>query len=114
MTVTAPAGTGKSRLMEESVIRAGGGVNVATAQCLPYGAAVTFFPLRGLVRDLLGAAREEDALPRLREAFAGAGHEPQAGPRRRGCLDAGNSHGPARWIKGRTMIAVAHISRRSS
>jgi predicted ATPase len=77
VTVTAPAGTGKSRLVGEFVIRAGGGVNVATAQCLPYGSAVTFLPLHGLVRDLLGGAREEDALPRLREAFAGAGHEPE-------------------------------------
>nr|WP_327490557.1 adenylate/guanylate cyclase domain-containing protein [Caldimonas sp.] len=75
VTVTASAGTGKSRLVAEFVIRAGAGVTVATAQCLPYGSAVTFFPLRGLVRDLLGATREEDVLPRLRDAFAGAGHE---------------------------------------
>jgi class 3 adenylate cyclase len=74
VTITAPAGTGKSRLVEEFARRIGGGAMVATAQCLPYGAAVTFLPLRGLVRGLLDTGREEDVLPRLRDAFAGAGH----------------------------------------
>ena len=74
VTITAPAGTGKSRLVEEFAGRISGGVTVATAQCLPYGSAVTFLPLRGLVRDLLGAGREEDVLPRLLDAFTGAGH----------------------------------------
>ena len=74
VTITAPAGTGKSRLVEEFARRVGGGATVATAQCLPYGAAVTFLPLRGLVRGLLDTEREEDVLPRLRDAFTGAGH----------------------------------------
>ena len=74
VTITAPAGTGKSRLVEEFAGRISGGVTVATAQCLPYGAAGTFLPLRGLVRGLLDVDREEDVLPRLRSAFTGAGH----------------------------------------
>ena len=73
ITITAPAGTGKSRLVEEFSARLGD-VAVATAQCLPYGAAVTFLPLRGLVRGLLGTERDEDVLPGLRAAFASAGY----------------------------------------
>ena len=74
VTITAPAGTGKSRLVEEFARRVGDGAAVATAQCLPYGSAVTFLPLRGLVRGLLDTEREEEVLPRLRDAFTGAGH----------------------------------------
>jgi len=53
VTISAPAGTGKSRLVDEFATRLGDEVVVATAQCLPYGAAVTFLPLRGLLRGLL-------------------------------------------------------------
>ncbi|HET7700985.1 MAG TPA: adenylate/guanylate cyclase domain-containing protein [Candidatus Limnocylindria bacterium] len=75
VTITAPAGTGKSRLVEEFATRlADERVIVATAQCLPYGAAVTFLPLRGLVRGLLGITRTEDAAPLLRDVFVSAGH----------------------------------------
>ena len=74
VTITAPAGTGKSRLVEEFARRIRGGVTVATAQCLPYGAAGTFLPLRGLVRDLLDTGREEDVLSHVRDAFTAAGH----------------------------------------
>jgi class 3 adenylate cyclase len=75
VTVTAPAGTGKSRLIEEFTERLSpAGVTVATAQCLPYGAAVTFLPLRGLTRGLLDVPGDGDLGPRLRESFAMAGH----------------------------------------
>jgi len=74
VTVTAPAGTGKSRLVEEFASRLGPDVRVAIAQCLPYGAAVTFLPLRGLVRGLLRADPDGDVMTRLREAFASAGY----------------------------------------
>jgi class 3 adenylate cyclase len=76
VTVTAPAGTGKSRLVEEFIARLESErpVTVATAQCLPYGAAVTYLPLRGLVRGLLGIPGDGDAVARVREAFAAAGH----------------------------------------
>lgn len=74
VTITAPAGTGKSRLVDEFVARWGRDARVAVAQCVPYGSAVSFLPLRGLVRDLLGIPREAEALPRLVEAFAAAGH----------------------------------------
>ena len=74
VTITAPAGTGKSRLVQEFASRMGNGARIATAQCVPYGSAVTFVPLRGLVSDLLGAGGDEDALERLGSAFVEAGH----------------------------------------
>jgi class 3 adenylate cyclase/tetratricopeptide (TPR) repeat protein len=76
VTITAPAGTGKSRLVEEFSSRlTRSDVTVATAQCLPYGAAVTFLPLRGLVRGLLRIGRDADAATPLREAFANARYD---------------------------------------
>ncbi len=97
VTITAPAGTGKSRLVEEFATRLHDkSVTVATAQCLPYGAAVTFLPLRGLVRGILGVTSEGDLAPKLREAFAFAGHG-EADATRLGALigstlgDAGDS-----------------------
>ncbi|HEY6959110.1 MAG TPA: adenylate/guanylate cyclase domain-containing protein [Candidatus Limnocylindria bacterium] len=74
VTITAPAGTGKSRLVEEFVMRLGPGRTIATAQCLPYGAAVTFLPLRGLVRGLLHLGSDEDPLPALRRTLSDSGY----------------------------------------
>ena len=73
VTITAPAGTGKSRLVEEFARRVDG-ATVATAQCVPYGAAVTFLPLRGLVRSLFDVARDEDMWSAVENAFIDAGH----------------------------------------
>ena len=77
VTITAPAGTGKSRLVDEFAARLGPGVGFATAQCLPYGAAVTFLPLRGLARGLLHAETDADIPARLRATFALAGYADQ-------------------------------------
>jgi len=77
VTITAPAGTGKSRLVDEFVARLGQGVAVATAQCLPYGAAVTFLPLRSLARGLLRAETDAEIPARLRAAFAAASYADQ-------------------------------------
>ena len=74
VTITAPAGTGKSRLVEEFASRLDPAPRRAIAQCLPYGSAVTFLPLRGLVRGLLGVADEGDVLVPLRDAFGAAGY----------------------------------------
>ncbi len=72
VTITAPAGTGKSRLVEEFAARLPDAA-VATAQCLPYGAAVTYLPLRGIVGALLDA--DDDALlGRIEETLRRAGH----------------------------------------
>jgi class 3 adenylate cyclase/tetratricopeptide (TPR) repeat protein len=72
--ITAPAGTGKSRLVEEFAARLGDDVIVATAQCLPYGAAVTFLPLRGLLHGLLRIESDQGLIEPLRAAFTAAGH----------------------------------------
>ncbi len=62
VSMIAPAGTGKSRLVEEFLARL---VElpepplVATAQCLPYGERLTYWPLRTLLLGIVGL--EEDA-----------------------------------------------------
>ena len=78
VTVTAAAGTGKSRLIEEFLARLDGDapVTIATAQCLPYGSSVTYLPLRGLARGLLGVEGEIDLVDRVRDAFAASGQAP--------------------------------------
>jgi hypothetical protein len=73
VSIVAPAGTGKTRLLEEFL---GGldlteGWQVATARCPPYGQALTAWPLRGLLDELLG---ERFSLERVAEAFTAGGH----------------------------------------
>jgi class 3 adenylate cyclase len=72
VSVVAPAGTGKTRLLEEFFARLdpAEGFQVATARCLPYGDHLTYWPLRGLLEGLLGGAFSRE---RLAEAFARAG-----------------------------------------
>ena len=56
ITITAPAGTGKTRLLEEFVERLPSlhrEARVVTAQCLPYGQRLTYWPLHALLRQLL-------------------------------------------------------------
>jgi class 3 adenylate cyclase/tetratricopeptide (TPR) repeat protein len=55
--VVAPAGTGKSRLLETFLDRLNPseGFQVAFARCLPYGQTLTYWPLRGLLSELLGS-----------------------------------------------------------
>ncbi|HEV2249712.1 MAG TPA: adenylate/guanylate cyclase domain-containing protein [Candidatus Limnocylindria bacterium] len=64
VSVIAPAGTGKSRLLEEFLDRLeqrAPDARVAIAQCLPYGQRLTYWPLRAVLHRLVGAA--EDASP---------------------------------------------------
>lgn len=56
ITITAPAGTGKTRLLEEFLERLPElhpDARVVTAQCLPYGQRLTYWPLHALLRQLL-------------------------------------------------------------
>jgi len=64
ITITAPAGTGKTRLLEEFLERLPTehpGARVVTAQCLPYGQRLTYWPLRPLALQLLDLP--EDSTP---------------------------------------------------
>ncbi|HYM97535.1 MAG TPA: AAA family ATPase, partial [Candidatus Sulfotelmatobacter sp.] len=64
VSVIAPAGTGKTRLVEEFLewlpTLAPDAV-IATAQCLPYGQQLTYWPMRQVLFNLTG--HSEDALP---------------------------------------------------
>jgi predicted ATPase len=55
VSIVAPAGTGKTRLLEEFLSGVDANVRVATGRCLPYGQTLTYWPLRGLLEGLLGA-----------------------------------------------------------
>ncbi|HAF12036.1 MAG TPA: hypothetical protein DCK98_18450 [Chloroflexi bacterium] len=72
VSVIAPAGTGKSRLLEEFLDRLetrAPDARVAIAQCLPYGQRLTYWPLRAVLYRLIGAS--EDAAPaEVRDAIA--------------------------------------------
>jgi predicted ATPase len=80
VSIVAPAGTGKTRLLEEFLARlqAADGVHVATARCLPYGQTLTYWPMRGLLAGLLGSelAHPEVTKQQLSAAFARGGHTP--------------------------------------
>jgi class 3 adenylate cyclase len=58
VSIVAPAGTGKTRLLEEFLARLNpkDGFRMATARCAPYGQTLSYWPLRGLLEDLLGEA----------------------------------------------------------
>lgn len=73
VSIIAPAGTGKTRLLEEflSHLFEEDGIKVATAHCLPYGQTLTYWPLRGLLEDLLGSDITHDAVA---GAFASAAY----------------------------------------
>ena len=72
VSVIAPAGTGKTRLVEEFLDWLPGlspNAVVATAQCLPYGQQLTYWPMRQVLFTLTG--HSEDAIPpNLREELA--------------------------------------------
>lgn len=55
ISIIAPAGTGKTRLLEEfqQVLETTKPLRVATARCLPYGQTMIYWPLRGLLTELL-------------------------------------------------------------
>ncbi len=85
VTITAPAGTGKSRLLEEflerqPMLRADG--RVLIAQCLPWGQRLTYHPLHVLLLTLLElpANAEPDAMRAAAETWLTAIGDPA--PRR--------------------------------
>ena len=69
VSIVAPAGTGKTRLVEEflgTVLpELAPDARVETAQCLPYGAQLTYWPLRSVLFSLVGFMPETSELPVL-------------------------------------------------
>ena len=58
VSIVAPAGVGKSRLLEEFLDRLDPSVVVATAQCLPYGQRLTYWPMRAILLSIVGSGDE--------------------------------------------------------
>ena len=77
VTIVAPGGTGKSRLVQAFLGSAlARPVRVARGRCLPYGGGGTFGPIAALVRDLAGLDSDASARQvraRLRRLLATAG-----------------------------------------
>lgn len=65
ITIIAPAGTGKSRLLEEFLVRElaviAPNATIAVAQCLPYGNQLTYWPLRQVLFRLAGTSEDSGA-----------------------------------------------------
>jgi len=85
ITITAPAGTGKTRLLEEFLERLPNlhpEARAVIAQCLPYGQRLTYWPLHALLVQLLGLADDDDsdAIRTSAEAWLAAGGD--SAPRR--------------------------------
>jgi class 3 adenylate cyclase len=60
VSIVAPAGLGKSRLVREFIQRIRGRARVTRGRCLPYGEGVTYWPIVELVQDLAGLAPTDD------------------------------------------------------
>ncbi len=73
VTIIAPAGTGKTRLLEEFLSRELPSIApnalVASAQCLPYGSQLTYWPLRQMLFRLIDVPEEAGAVE-IRERLA--------------------------------------------
>lgn len=65
VSIVAPAGTGKTRLLEEFVASVDQtSTRIATGRCLPYGQTLAYWPLRGLLDDLAASASYRETVER--------------------------------------------------
>ena len=64
LTILAPAGTGKTRLVDEFLAQLdpAEGFQTARLHCQPYGQTLTFAPLRELARQMLGTANLQECV----------------------------------------------------
>lgn len=65
LTVVAPAGAGKTRLLAEAVSDFGTDVSVLRTRCLSYGEAVTLWPVEKLVREAAGTEGADETMAAL-------------------------------------------------
>jgi class 3 adenylate cyclase len=67
VSIVAPAGTGKTRLLEEFLghLDADEEFHVATVRCLPYGQTLTYWPMHGLLEELLGSEITRTGVERI-------------------------------------------------
>jgi len=78
VTIIGSAGVGKSRLVHEFIARLGPAATVVRGRCLPYGDAITYWPFREIVRDVLGTLETdppEVVRNRLADFLKPADHE---------------------------------------
>jgi len=76
--LVAPAGVGKSRLLEELGRRVSAHGRLVRGRCLPYGKGITFWPLLEIIRDAAGITDEdspEQARRRLLELTGPEGED---------------------------------------
>ncbi len=76
VTVVAPAGTGKSRLLKEFVARAD--AKALRGRCLSYGEGLTFWPLAEITREVAGIGNDDpaaEALAKLSTLLGDAGSD---------------------------------------
>jgi class 3 adenylate cyclase len=75
LSIIAPAGTGKSRLLAEFLRRlpAEDDFQVAAIRCIPYGQTFAYWPLRGLLTELLGDNISRQGVV---NTFSQGGYEP--------------------------------------
>ena len=59
VTVVGQAGVGKSRLVGELMARVRDDATVLRGRCLSYGDGITFWPVRELVREAVGATEKD-------------------------------------------------------
>jgi class 3 adenylate cyclase len=83
VSIVAPAGTGKTRLLEEFLAGMDPVVRVATGRCLPYGQTLTYWPLRGLLEGLLDSDIGRDVVERV---LLDGGYEPDDATRLAGLV----------------------------
>ncbi|MBO0792469.1 MAG: AAA family ATPase, partial [Ktedonobacteraceae bacterium] len=78
VSIVAPAGTGKTRLLEEFLkpryVDPEYAFQVAMVRCLPYGQTLTYWPLRGLLQELLGESEAGSMKPQVQEIFRQGGY----------------------------------------
>jgi class 3 adenylate cyclase len=74
VSVIAPAGTGKTRLLEEffKKLASEQEITISTMRCLPYGQTITYWPLRTLLNSIIGSEFNKEQVARV---FAIGGYE---------------------------------------